>query len=566
MMKIYIAAFLLLVVQSVQAITFDDWVSGYGLTGADAAYDADPDFDRIPNLLEYAFADLDPTQIDQAPSTMPQQGWLRQTGSNRGDWEWVDSDVKELGLNTVWHSGLRWAVRAGTEGIRFVPQIASKTTLRHWYDGRSAFILESFPGNIIQAGAIVQGNRQPRFFMRLQVIMDPSIGDSLNGIPTASTALESLVVDTATAVPRATGAASSVIVTQDDLQILQSTGATELLDYRWRYSAGLTNPNGLTVNRTSSDPSIIRPSATDAYLWEYRSPGTATLQMRTATSTYTAEVTTTSTAGQTVDSLWGSVPGSLRAHLATQIDSRIAGKTAASALPIFSTQNHTSGVYVRNVNGWAYDVDLTPLSPWNSTGGAQMAGTLISPRHLLVATHFQPATGATVRFVTTGNVVVTRTITAKQSLAIVSGLHPDFTVCLLNSDVPSTIDFCRVLPDDWADYLPTLALGEIPVVGTDQEEKLLILEMGEPGDYCQMMRPSTDPRALFNESVIGGDSGHPACLIIGGKLVLLTVWTSGGSGKGSFVTPQRAALEAAMTSLGGGYTLTDVDLSAYATY
>lgn len=565
MMKIYIAAFLLLVVQSVQAITFDDWVSGYGLTGSDAAYDADPDFDRIPNLLEYAFADLDPTQIDQAPSTMPQQGWLRQTGSNRGDWEWVDSDVKELGLNTVWHSGLRWAVRAGTEGIRFVPQIASKTTLRHWYDGRSAFILESFPGNIIQAVAIVQGNRQPRFFMRLQVIMDPSIGDSLNGIPTASTALESLVVDTATAVPRATGAASSVIVTQDDLQILQSTGATELLDYRWHYSAGLTNPNGLTVNRTSSDPSIIRPSATDAYLWEYRSPGTATLQMRTATSTYTAEVTTTSTAGQTVESIYGTVSGSLRAHLDSQVDSRIAGKTVA-ALPIYSTQNHAAASYVRNVNCWAYGVDLTPLSPWNSTGGAQMAGTLISPRHMLVATHYQPSTGATVRFVAADNTVVTRTITATQSLTIISGYHPDFTVCLLDSDVPGTISFCRVLPDNWEDYLPSLSELEIPTVGTDQEEKLLIMEMGQPTAYCQMLRPATASRSTFNETVIGGDSGNPCCLLIAGKLVLLTVWTHSGSGDGSFITPQRTSINAAMTSLGGGYTLTDVDLSAYATY
>lgn len=566
-MKIFLFFLCLLSVSSLRAISFEDWLDSYSLAGDDADPDADPDHDQIPNLLEYAFADLDPTVIDQAPASMPQLGWLRQTGSNRGDWEWVAGDVKDLGLNGVWHSGLRWTVRPGVEGIRYVPQIASKSTLRHWYDGRSAWIMESIPGNVVQAVAIVQGQRQPRFFMRVMVVQDGTVGGGLSGISAATTALEALVVDTATAVPRATGAASTEFLEDDDLIILRSTDATQLLDYRWHYAGAPTNPNGLTVNRSSSDPAIIKPSSTDPYLWDYQSPGTAVLQMRTSTSTYTQSVTTTTTPGATVDSVAGVVTGSLRKHLDEQIDARIAGKTAPLSIHIFSTQDHTGGTYVRNEDGWGYDIDLTPLSPWNSTGGAQMAGTLISPRHMLVATHYQPATGATVRFVTADNTVVTRTITAKQSLTITSGYHPDFTVCLLDSDVPETISFCRVLPDNWATKLSTLDQLEIAAVGVDQEEKLLVMETGDIGTYVRMMRPADAHRASFNESIVGGDSGNPGGLIINGKFVLLTVWTSGGGGSGSAVTPQRSAINAAMTSLGGGYTtLTDVDLSSYATY
>lgn len=94
-------------IASADAVTFEDWIATYSLTGDDAAYDADPDFDRLPNLLEYAFAGLDPTVINSAPPSLPQQGWLRQTGENRGDWEWVEQSQRATGLNSVWHSGLR---------------------------------------------------------------------------------------------------------------------------------------------------------------------------------------------------------------------------------------------------------------------------------------------------------------------------------------------------------------------------------------------------------------------------------------------------------------------------
>jgi hypothetical protein len=53
---------------------------------------------------------------------------------------------------------------------------------------------------------------------------------------------------------------------------------------------------------------------------------------------------------------------------------------------------------------------------------------------------------------------------------------------------------------------------------------------------------------------------------VNGQLVVLTCWTFGGGGSGTSVVDQRAAVDALMTSLGGGYTTTAVDLSGFTSY
>ncbi|MEI6176099.1 MAG: Ig-like domain-containing protein [Verrucomicrobiota bacterium] len=50
---------------------FDGWASGYGLTGAAALAAADPDGDRVPNLIEYALG-LSPTAANANPITLSQ--------------------------------------------------------------------------------------------------------------------------------------------------------------------------------------------------------------------------------------------------------------------------------------------------------------------------------------------------------------------------------------------------------------------------------------------------------------------------------------------------------------
>jgi len=257
---------------------------------------------------------------------------------------------------------------------------------------------------------------------------------------------------------------------------------------------------------------------------------------------------------------WVPVVGSVREEAEAAVDDRI---SVSVDKYIYSTQDHTTPTYVRNGDCWAADLDLTCISPWNSTNANKRAGTLISPRHIIFATHYQIGTGATVRFVDPSNNVVERTMTAKQNMPGYVPYWPDLTVGLLNSDVPVDITFCKVMPDDWVDYLPTQSSG-IPALCLDQEEKALVTDISNiDGSYCSFKVPTDETRLQLYESKISGDSGNPAFMIVNNELILLTVWTYGGAGSGTSVHNQKSNINSVMTSLGGGYQLTEADLSGF---
>jgi hypothetical protein len=315
---------------------------------------------------------------------------------------------------------------------------------------------------------------------------------------------------------------------------------------------------------------VIIPDPANSQKWTAVSPGTATITLRTGSNYYSQVVTVAASSGGNTDTITGFLPGSLSAHLVAQTDPQLTGKTAAEALPIFTTQNHVAATYVRNPGCWAapYVSALTAISPWNSHGGNQLAGILISPRHVLFATHYAAGVGAVMRWVKADGTVVERTITARATVTVTGNYYPDLTVGLLDSDVPAGIDYARVLPANWANYLPsvnTIALKP-PALCLDQEEKALQSDLAALNTMAQFMRPAAALRAAFYEDKIGGDSSNPACLIVNGQLVVLTCWTFGGGGSGTSVVDKRSAVDAIMTSLGGGYTTTAVDLSGFTSY
>ncbi len=82
--------------------------------------------------------------------------------------------------------------------------------------------------------------------------------------------------------------------------------------------------------------------------------------------------------------------GSALSDAALATDSRSAGKNPTNVLPLFENYlaSGANGVFIRNTNCWAVDLDLTCCGPWNSYLGKKMAGTLISPRHVLFAAHY----------------------------------------------------------------------------------------------------------------------------------------------------------------------------------
>lgn len=568
----YLILFAFLFTASAQAVTFTEWIASYGLTGEDAETDSDPDNDGIVNLMEYALEGLSPIKGSAGHPSLPRWCFVRRTGQNPGQWEFASFTQKPTdGINGVWHPCLRFIARADVENIRYVPRLGDGT-MNKWMDGRSAFTNSILPGNVVQAVANVRGNRFKRFFLRLQVLQDSRAGKAgIKGISISGTNEQSLIVSNPASQLRTVGTPSTSNITDQDLLISRATAASRVTDFLWQWTPFDQNVQAVNVERTSLNPEIIQPSEANPYLWEWVSNGTATIRIRTQTTTYHETITTSTQAGGNVDTITGSAVDSLREHLDLQIDGRLAGKNISNALAVYTTQDHSTPTYVRNVDGWAYDVDLTPISPWNSEGGAHKGGTLISPCHVLFATHYLPTVGTTIRFVKQDNTVVTRTITAIQSLTMTSGYYPDLSVAKLDSDVPASISFARVLPDAWAAKLPTLATKTVPALCTDQEEKLLvrdvaaILTSGLKTVSCRV--PVDTKRREFYEDAIGGDSGSPCCLVVDGKLVLLTVWTGGGAGSGTSVQGQRSAINAMMTSLGGGYnTLTDADLSDYTSF
>ncbi len=156
---------------------------------------------------------------------------------------------------------------------------------------------------------------------------------------------------------------------------------------------------------------------------------------------------------------------------------------------------------------------------------------------------------------------------AKKQHCAFTNDFPDLTVGLLDSDVPTNrISFARVLPDNYADYIRT---GErLPAIRLDQEEKALVGDVwrvtsqsGKAFTSCAV--PVDATRFAFYERIVLYDSGNPCFLWINGQPVLLTVWTRGGPGSGTSVTAFKNDINQLMSDLGGGYQLTEIDLSGF---
>ena len=232
-------------------------------------------------------------------------------------------------------------------------------------------------------------------------------------------------------------------------------------------------------------------------------------------------------------------------NAARNIDDRIYGETAAVALPVFSVQNHSilTPNYMRNTSSWCYDLrqQMTCISPWNSDNGVGKAGTAITAQHIITAKHVHLAVGASVRFITANNVIVSKFIRG-----LAETPNSDIAVLTLDSPLPASITPCKILPDNYPSYLSYLDQGRPPVMMLDKEEKALVGELRSIGSGVLLVIPAIHTKRLeFYEDIITGDSGNPVFLILNETpfetLVLLTTFLSGygfteSAGGGPFST------------------------------
>lgn len=378
-----------------------------------------------------------------------------------------------------------------------------------------------------------------------------------------------------TPVNRVVGPSGTGLFYSGDSVFTVASGAVTVTDYLWSYTVPPNRKDPPEdVYRRTSDSGVIIPATGSDSLWTYQASGTGMLILESSLGSRAATgiVSTFSGAQSPTYTFQHYAYDSLRYMATTGIDLRISGLSATAAKPIFSAQDHVTATYVRNTGCWAYNIDLTPISPWNSAGANYQAGTLVSPKHVMFAAHYAVPAGTTIRFVDSGNVVTTRTITGITTLPTYTSYYPDCTIGGLDSDVPAGISFATILPSTYTGYLPG-GVSRIPTIATDYEEKALVTDLSTmtmgSGMYGAMVAyqvPIDSKRVQFYEDKIGGDSGNPSFIVVNGKLVLLNVWTFGGPGGGTNITYWKNDLNTIMTNLGGGYTLTEADLSAFATY
>lgn len=360
-----------------------------------------------------------------------------------------------------------------------------------------------------------------------------------------------------------TSGMSSVVSYQD--QVLNRQTSTEYVtDFRIDKIFNKSIYNRPIVF-SSSDPSVLTVSP-DGGIASYQNDGYCTITAKSEDGETSAiGLYANKTYPGNTDTFTSWTNTSLAKNITDSIDLRIDGKTSNSSKPIFSTRNNSSNIYNRNIDCWVADLDLTCISPWNSSGGSNMAGVLISPRHVLFAAHYQPSAGTTIKYITQNNIVISRTITALQTDPSYTPYYPDIAVGVLDSDIPNTISFAKILPPNWTSYLPSIAHPKkLPVLITDQEKKAMIADLYAISNYVTLLRPIDASRLAFYEDIIGGDSGSPSFLIINNQLVLLTVWTS--ASQGTFVTTRKDVINTMMSNLGGGYQLTEINLSLFPSY
>ena len=266
--------------------------------------------------------------------------------------------------------------------------------------------------------------------------------------------------------------------------------------------------------------------------------------------------------------------------VAKNIDEKIAGVVASDATKfLFSTYNPNNGVnpvVIRSTTCWAKNIDTSPISVWTNGNGTGVSGpanamTLISPRHVIVASHWRynwagnswnSYIGAKVMFVGMDNTCHVRTWVKSTPVAYTepNGASSDNVVALLDTDLPPSVSFCELLTPELAreQFPDGTSASRKPVffqtyyAGTDGHKALIAEHIGPPAHYSAngvIFPPLNTTRLPFYEQPEVGDSGRPVAFVVSNKLVLC--FTFSGATAGLNVSEFNSEIYTAMALLGG---------------
>ncbi|MFP6874247.1 MAG: hypothetical protein VCA55_12155 [Verrucomicrobiales bacterium] len=186
---------------------------------------------------------------------------------------------------------------------------------------------------------------------------------------------------------------------------------------------------------------------------------------------------------------------------------------------------------------WMKAVDFSGIA-WDNSRTL----TLVSPRHALMARHYQRKVGSTVTFHDR------RGRPVKRKIRGIENLINDIAVVILDEDVPATVKTYRLLPP--GESYSELLRGSHVLI-TDGERKVHVHAINSiNAGKVSFIGAATLPGGFF-EKLIVGDSGNPSFVWLNSEPVLIETHTYGGSGRGPFFsTPDNfAKINAAMLKL-----------------
>jgi hypothetical protein len=233
---------------------------------------------------------------------------------------------------------------------------------------------------------------------------------------------------------------------------------------------------------------------------------------------------------------------------------------------LFTARNWSTQTASWNPSNVLAGVDLSPIPALSgsSTVNGTGCGCLVAPDMLVAAWHFSSRmnVGHEAMFVSPAGRVCVRKIAAVRQVGT-----SDIKLCRLESDVDGDIAFARVLPVNFADYLPPSR--KLAGWYTDQNRRLYAgsVALTTTSYTFRNERLDEDGNVIAGETepwyaeMVGGDSGAPGWLVIDGEMVLLGTHYIAPP-MGPHVAAYVAEINAAMKDMGSPYTLTPVDLSA----
>jgi hypothetical protein len=256
------------------------------------------------------------------------------------------------------------------------------------------------------------------------------------------------------------------------------------------------------------------------------------------------------------------VTGSLARACSDAVAALIDGKTpGTSTQNIFSSADFSTPAFTRNTNLFTGSLNLTCIPAAHITNDVirpYIVGCLVAPDILISANH--APYDNTHYFVTNDNVVISRDVSAAQQVG-----DTDIRVQKLSSSLPNTISYVKVLPANYADYLPHYENG-IPLVWRNQLNQMMLAQTAfvpghatiPTGDFSSWYTPADGSAVSPSQVAVVNDSGSPVFAIINNEPVLL--WTWHIPTEGPFIANYISEINDIIDSLGSSSTLTTIDL------